>query len=210
MPLDDRSEEIYMPEEDTYLLLRAALAEAGHGDKTLEIGCGSGLISRELIARVECLLATDINPYAAKLTKTGGIEVVRADLFGGISGKFDLIIFNPPYLPTQKEERTLGWINFALDGGKTGRETIDRFLKELKERLRSGGRALLLISSLTGPKEVREKAMAEGLDVKEVANERCFFEQLLVLRLEVAHSVNGRSTSLQRSMPIQTINKNNK
>jgi len=210
MPREVRSEEVYLPEEDTHLLLRAALAEAGPKDKTLEIGCGSGLISRELTARVESLLATDINPYAAKLTKAGGIEVVRADLFGGIKGKFDLIIFNPPYLPTQKEERTLQWINFALDGGENGRETTDRFLKNLKDHLRLGGRALLLISSLTGLKEVWEKALAEGLEVKEVANERCFFEQLHVLRLEVAHSINSRSKRHQESMPIQTMNKNNK
>jgi release factor glutamine methyltransferase len=210
MPIDDRSEEIYRPNEDTYLLLRAALAEAGHGDKTLEIGCGSGLISRELAARVESLLATDLNPYAARLTKAEGIEVVRADLFRGVKGRFDLIIFNPPYLPTQREERTLGWINFALDGGESGRETIEGFLKDLKEHLRPGGRALLLISSITGPKEVSEMALAEGLDVKEVANERCFFEQLHVLRLEVAHSINCRSSGLQRSMIIQSMNKNNK
>jgi len=190
MPHEDRSEEVYMPAEDTYLLLRAALAEAGHNDKALEIGCGCGLISKELVSGVESLLATDINPHAVKLTKAEGIEVVRADLFWGIKGKFDLIIFNPPYLPTQKDERMLGWINFALDGGETGRETIDRFLQDLKDHLRSGGRALLLISSLTGLKEVSEKALAEGLRVKVVDSERCFFEQLHVLRLEVAHNIN--------------------
>ena len=112
---------------------------------------------------------------------------MRADLFQGIRGKFDLILFNPPYLPTNAEERTDQWINYALDGGESGRETIDRFLKDLADHLRPGGRALLLISSLTGLKEVQEMAMAAGLDCKEVANAGCFFEQLYVLRLEVAH-----------------------
>ncbi len=180
----DCSGEVYPPNEDTYLLLKAALAEARPEDITLEIGCGSGLISRELAAKVERLLVTDINPHAARLAKAEGLEVVRADLFRGIKGIFDLILFNPPYLPTPKEERTSDWINYALDGGENGRETIDRFLKDLKEHLHPRGRALLLISSLTGLKAVQERAWAEGLDVRETVSEKCFFETLYVLRLE--------------------------
>lgn len=152
----------------------------------LEVGCGSGFISRELVFRVESLLATDINPHAVRATKARGIESVRTDLFRGIRGTFDLILFNPPYLPTNAKERNLQWINYALDGGESGRETIDRFLKCLPDHLCPGGRALLLISSLTGLKEVQETAMNVGLAAKTVANVGCFFEQLYVLRLEVA------------------------
>jgi release factor glutamine methyltransferase len=111
---------------------------------------------------------------------------MRADLFQGIRGTFHLILFNPPYLPTNAKERNLQWINYALDGGESGRETIDRFLKCLPDHLCPGGRALLLISSLTGLKEVQEMAMNLGLAAKTVANVGCFFEQLYVLRLEVA------------------------
>ena len=153
----------------------------------LEVGCGSGFISRELALRVRSLLATDINPHAIRATKAKGIEAVRADLFQGIRGKFDLILFNPPYLPTKAEERNTQWINYALDGGECGRETIDRFLKCLPDHLCPGGRALLLVSSLTGPKEVHDMASDAGLTVKTVANVGCFFERLYVLRLEVAH-----------------------
>jgi len=184
--LQFQSEEVYSPEEDTFLLLNSALAEARPEDRVLEVGCGSGFISRELAFRVESLLATDINPHAVRATKAKGIEVVRADLFQGIRGTFDLILFNPPYLPTNAKERNLQWINYALDGGESGRETIDRFLKCLPDHLCPGGRALLLISSLTGLKEVQETAMNVGLAAKTVANVGCFFEQLYVLRLEVA------------------------
>jgi release factor glutamine methyltransferase len=202
MPNMIRSEEVYSPKEDTYLLLKAALSEAGPKDITLEIGCGSGLISRVLAAKVERLLVTDINPYAARMAKAEGIEVVRADLFHGIKGKFDLILFNPPYLPTKKEERTSQWINYALDGGESGRETIDRFLKDLKDHLRPGGRALLLISSLTGLSAVQENAWAEGLKASEVVSKKCFFEKLYVLKLEVAHSIDKRTYLFSESMKI--------
>jgi release factor glutamine methyltransferase len=185
-PLQVQDEEVYMPAEDTFLLLKAAHEEARPDDNAIEIGCGRALISQALAPRVKSLLCTDINPYAVQAAKKAGIEVIRADLFAGMRADFDLILFNPPYLPTTDDERTGGWIDHALDGGETGRETIDRFLEDLGAHLSPDGRALLLVSTLTGLKEVKEKATAEGLNVQEVASGRCFFEQLYVLRLTAA------------------------
>ena len=127
-----------MPEEDTFLLLKAAYEEARPNDNAIEIGCGRALISQALAPRVKSLLCTDINPYAVQAAKKAGIEVIRADLFAGIRSDFDLILFNPPYLPTTNDERTGGWIDHALDGGETGRETIDRFLEDLGAHLSPG------------------------------------------------------------------------
>jgi release factor glutamine methyltransferase len=178
-------DEVYPPAEDTFLLLRAALSEARPEDRVLEIGCGSGLISQELKPRVARLLATDINPHASRAARARGVEVIRADLFAGIKGSFDLILFNAPYLPTHPEERTGHWIDRALDGGESGRETVDRFIAGLSGYLVPGGRALLLISSLTGLAGVQEAAAAAGLSAEVVAEEGCFFERLYVLRLEI-------------------------
>jgi release factor glutamine methyltransferase len=175
--------EVYEPAEDTFLLLKVALAEAKVSDRVLEVGCGMGLISRGLAPKVRAVLATDINPHAVKAVQKYGIQVVRADLFQGIKGKFDMIIFNPPYLPTSEEEKTAGWLNFALDGGKGGRDTINRFLGDLRPHLAIGGRAIILLSSLTGLGEVEDAARAAGFEVSEVASERHFFEQLYVLKL---------------------------
>ncbi|MDD4650956.1 MAG: class I SAM-dependent methyltransferase [Methanothrix sp.] len=176
-------DEVYLPAEDTFLLLRAAISEARPEDRVLEIGCGSGLISQELRPRVAFLLATDINPHAARAARARGVEVIRADLFAGIKGRFDLVLFNAPYLPTQPEERTGHWIDRALDGGESGRETVDRFIADLSGHMEPGGRALLLISSLTGLSEVQEAVAAAGLWADVVAEEGCFFERLYVLRL---------------------------
>ncbi len=183
--LEIRLEETYEPAEDTFLLLEAAMKEAEQSDSAIEIGCGRGIISRELASRVRSILATDINPYAVRLAKSYGLGVIRADLFRGLKAKFDLIIFNPPYLPTTEEERIDGWLNRALDGGESGRDTIFRFIEELKDHLNPEGRCLLLVSSLSDLEAVKEKALATGLDVVEVANARCFFEQLYVLKLRV-------------------------
>lgn len=88
-----------------------------------------------------------------------------------------------------RKEIIKGWLDLALDGGATGRDIINRFLEDLKNHLSPKGRALILISSLTGLDNVIEKAKSEGLEATVVASDRCFFEQLYVVRLSVAHEL---------------------
>ena len=110
---ESQLEEIYSPDEDTFLLLKAALKEASLKDHVLEIGCGSGLISGELAGQVESLLATDINPHAVRAAKKRSVEVVRADLFGGIREvQPDHIQSALPSHQTRGENDQ--WINYAL------------------------------------------------------------------------------------------------
>jgi len=190
MDQNSRLEEIYDPAEDTFLLLEAALLEANISDSAIEIGCGRALISCELAKKVKSIIATDINPHAVRLAKDRGINAIRADLFRGLKARFDLIIFNPPYLPTTIEEKLDGWINFAFDGGENGKDIIYRFLEQVKDHLSPEGRSLLLISSLNGFEEIREKARAEGLIVKEVAGAKFFFERLSIIKIQ---SVNNNT-----------------
>ncbi|MDD1758078.1 MAG: methyltransferase [Methanotrichaceae archaeon] len=185
MDRDSRLEETYEPAEDTFLLLKAALLEANPSDSVIEIGCGRAIISCELAKKVKCILATDINPYAIRLARDRGINAIRADLFRGLKARFDLIIFNPPYLPTTADEKLEGWLNLALDGGEQGRDTIYRFLEQIKDHFSPEGRSLLLISSLTGLKEVKEKAWEEGLIVSELVSTKLFFERLFVIKIQI-------------------------
>jgi release factor glutamine methyltransferase len=174
--------QVYQPEADTCLLLDAALAEVKPGDRVLEAGTGSGLIAREL-AKVTGVVATDINPHAAMCAHDAGVEVVRCNLFDAIRGTFDLVIFNPPYLPTEPHERIDDWLEYALDGGKTGRVVIERFAEDVGRVLSPGGRVLLLISSLTGPGEVKDLLDAAGFSAAVVRQERVEDEVLYVLRI---------------------------
>jgi release factor glutamine methyltransferase len=173
---------VYQPEADTFLLLRAARAEVKPGDRVLEIGTGSALISAEL-ARVTGVVATDINPHAVMCARCRGVEVVRCDLFSGVRGMFDLVIFNPPYLPTQPEERINDWLEYALDGGENGRMVIERFADGAGQVLAPGGRILLLVSSLTGPDKVQELFDTHGFSSDRVAEETVEGEELYVLRM---------------------------
>ncbi len=180
---------VYEPAEDSFLLADASLEEAEPGMRILEVGTGSGFVSTVLRANLENvrIIATEINPHAARCAKENGVEVVRTDLFRGIKprgseARFDLILFNPPYLPTSEKEKVPGWLNYAFDGGTSGRETLERFFAEVRDYLGPGGRILVLISSITGVETVQEKMKGLGFAVDIVRRTKVSFEELVVVR----------------------------
>ncbi len=186
--LDDTNR-IYEPAEDSFLLADVALKEADQGMRILEIGAGSGFVSAVLLANLTDinLIATEINPHAARCAKINGLELIRTDLFRGIRPKslenrFDLILFNVPYLPTSKEEKVPGWLNYAFDGGTNGRETLYRFLDEVRDYTSPRGKILVLISSITGLEAVKEKMKKVGFKIDIVARKKISFEELMVIR----------------------------
>jgi release factor glutamine methyltransferase len=181
--MEYQHDQVYEPAEDTFLLRDAALAEVRPDDRVLEVGCGSGAVSASLIDRAASVVATDINPHAVRAGRERGVETVRTDLLAGVRGPFDLVLFNPPYLPTQPEERIDDWLEYALDGGPTGRETIERFAADAGRVLAPFGRILLLVSSLTDPDEVRRIFAGLGYIVLLAAEEKAEDEDLLVLRI---------------------------
>jgi release factor glutamine methyltransferase len=176
------SRQVYSPEADTMLLLAAARAEVRPGDRVLEVGTGSGLFAAE-IARITRVVATDINPHAVLCAAGAGVDVVRTDLFSGIRGPFDLVLFNPPYLPTQPEERMDDWLEHALDGGVSGRAVIERFARNVGDVLAPRGRILLLISSLTGLSEVQELFAGRNYSAGIAMQQAVEDEVLSVLRI---------------------------
>ncbi len=187
---------VYEPSEDTFLLARTALEEVRWGERVLEMGCGCGLVSAVLAARKNAkVVGVDINPDAVRCARLNGVQAVRGDLFTGIRGSFDLVVFNPPYLPSridgvsreedsiEKIEETADerWLDLALDGGLTGREVIERFLWQLPSHLNPGGRLLLLVSTITGVEEVKSLLHSQGFRVWWAGSERLWFEELVVL-----------------------------
>ena len=179
------SDEVYDPAEDSFLLADAAITHAEDGMRVLEVGAGSGFVSAVLKANVDVdLIATEISPYAALCARSNGIEVIRTDMFSGLKTGplFDMILFNPPYLPTSEDEKVPGWLNYAFDGGKDGRDAVVRFLSGVNDHLAPDGQILILISSLTGIEQVQKMMDQNGFDSDIVAREKCSFEELLVLR----------------------------
>lgn len=175
------TDSVYEPSEDSFLLAEAALSEIKGTERILEVGCGSGIISAVIKANtIAKITGIDINPYAAACTKENGVDAIRGDLLSCVKGEFDIIIFNPPYLPG-REGAKKDWITVALDGGHDGREIIFRFLEDALPHLVENGRILMVVSSLTGIEEVKSKMRSLNYTVGEKGQERFMFEQLVVL-----------------------------
>jgi len=202
--------DVYEPAEDSYLLIDAALNEIVGSNRRLriiEIGTGSGIVTAAMMrdAPEHRYAATDINPHAVTCARANRVPVVHADLFRGLRGRFDLIIFNPPYLPTAPAERVDGWLDYAWNGGADGRAVIDRFLKHAPAFLADRGSILLLLSSLTGIETVRERMASAGLVVREVASIRCPGERLVVLRGSRPLSLSPRSCQTVNTPPKNSL-----
>ena len=186
--------QVYQPEADTMLLLEAAMHEVHSGETVLEVGTGSGYIARHIADVTRCY-ATDINPHACTSARKQGVEVIRTDLASGICHQFDVVLFNPPYLPTRPGERIDDWLEYALDGGEDGRDAIRRFADVLTDIIAPYGRALLLISELTGIDEVRTIFSRQGFLTFIVAQTAVEGERLVVLR--IMHDLCGMKTGMR-------------
>ena len=173
---------VYPPAEDSELLLETALKEIKPNDDVLEVGVGSGFVAERLKDKCKFLLATDINPFAVKMAKEKGIEVIRTDLVKGIKKKFTLILFNPPYLELDENERRGDWLEKAIDGGKHGIEVICRFLDLVEDVLAENGRIILIASSFNTP-HVFKEIEKRGFKWEIVAKIYLFFEELYALKL---------------------------
>lgn len=180
--MDTTLDTVYPPAEDSELLLEVALKEVRKEDVVLEVGVGSGFVSERVKERCKLLIATDINPYACKVAREKGIDVVRTDLVRGLKGKFTLILFNPPYLELDENEKKGDWLEKAIDGGKGGVEVICRFLDLVKEVLDENGRIILIVSSFN--EGVFEEIEKRGFNWEIVGKRRLFFEELYALKIK--------------------------
>ncbi|MGB9371437.1 MAG: HemK2/MTQ2 family protein methyltransferase [Halobacteriota archaeon] len=187
--------DVYEPCDDTYLLMEAALNEVRPTDSVLEVGTGCGVIAKRVAERARCVIATDKNPRAVENARLNGVEAIKGDLFGDLDIRCDLIIFNPPYLPS-RSDISRDWQTQAWDGGPSGREVIVQFLSQVGNYLTQKGRVLLVISSITGYKEVTELMRAQFGIVKAIAERKFFFETLyVVLGAEATQSEGNKRCS---------------
>lgn len=184
---NDFADHVYQPAEDSALLADAACEGIDAGQRVLDVGTGSGYVAARAAETGAQVMGSDFNPHACRQARENGLEVVRTDLVSGFAEcTFDIVTFNPPYLPTKPEERSDDWMERALSGGETGRAVITPFVDAVSRVLRSGGVVFVLVSSLTGLDEVEARARKAGFETEEVAEESHFFERLVVLKLVAA------------------------
>jgi len=176
-------ESVYQPAEDSDLLARTARKRVDTGDTVLDVGTGSGYVAATLADAGARAVGVDVSPLACQEAADNGVAVVRGDLVEPFrADAFDLVAFNPPYLPTPPEQEWDDWMEHALSGGEDGRQLVDPFLETVERVLAPGGEALMLVSSLTDPDAVRAYASEHGLASEQLASENHPYEALVVLR----------------------------
>jgi release factor glutamine methyltransferase len=154
------------------------------GATVLDMGAGSGICAIFAAQWARRVVAVDLNPAAVRCARINvllhrleeRVEVREGDLFAPVQGeRFDLILFNPPYLPGQPRtefERAL-WST----------DVIQRFAAGLGDHLAEDGAALVLLSSIADQTAYLRMFCAHGFVVDVVARRNLVAEVLTVYRL---------------------------
>jgi release factor glutamine methyltransferase len=167
---------VFKPHSDSWLLAhhltREPLSEGGH---VLDLCTGSGLLAvvaamRGVVVAVDvsrrAVLATRLNAKLNGVTLTA----IRGDLFEAVGdARFDLIVSNPPYLPSADGELPQRGLARAWEAGPLGRAYIDRICAQVPEHLNPDGVLLLVHSSVCGERETIAALSDGGLQTRVVA-----------------------------------------
>ena len=180
---------VYVPAEDSELLIENLVDVKNKS--VLDVGTGSGIQAINAVKQgASKVIGIDINPYAVECAKINAelneidskkLSFKTSDLFRNIDEKFDVILFNAPYLPTSDEEKLEKYLNYAFDGGKDGREVLDKFLDDITNYLNENGTVQILQSSLTRGDKTIEKMENLGFIAKQTGSLKFLFEELQVI-----------------------------
>ncbi|MET7483939.1 HemK2/MTQ2 family protein methyltransferase [Streptomyces sp. NPDC005538] len=162
---------VYRPQHDTRLLTRALCREGvAPGSEVLDLGTGTGALSvaaARLGARVtavdiswRAVLTARLNALAARQH----VVVHRGDLTDAVPGRsFDLVVSNPPYVPSPTDRLPRRGPARSWDAGRDGRALVDRICDGAPSALRAGGVLLLVHSGLCGTDATLERLERAGM-----------------------------------------------
>lgn len=175
--------EVYEPCDDSFALVDALLADRTNllehqPTICMEIGCGSGYVITSLALILEhegngaYYIATDINPHAVRVTRetleAHGVhaELISTDIASGLeerlAGLVDVMVVNPPYVPTPEDEVGRVGIASAWAGGENGRSVIDKILPIADNLLSDKGWLYMVLLTANNPSEICLQMRGKG------------------------------------------------
>jgi release factor glutamine methyltransferase len=130
-------------------LWESVLGEVKEGDRVLDVGTGSGVNGILAASKSSDVVAVDVNPASVKNAKHNAelnnvashMDIHVSDLFDSVQGRFDLILFDPPFRwfkPRNMRERSTADKNY---------QTLTSFFDRVKDYLTDGGRILLFFGT---------------------------------------------------------------
>lgn len=148
---------VLIPRQDTELLVEAALPYC-NGARALDLCTGSGciLLSLKKLGNLKEAVGTDLSEEALAIARLNAnrlhlcAQFIQSDLWETVSGKFDVILSNPPYIPTGEIGNLMPEVrdfepHMALDGGADGLYFYRKIAAGAGAHLTLGGRIFLEI-----------------------------------------------------------------
>jgi release factor glutamine methyltransferase len=161
-----------------------------------ELGSGNGVPITFCSKLIQCALAiaTDINPRALSFTRKTAtennvmrLETIQCDLASSLLGRckgiFDIIIFNPPYVPTPDSEVSGNGIEVSWAGGEKGRQVTDRAIPQIAHLLSEKGVCYMITVDDNEPEDIAQTFKNLGLNMVPLVRRRAYNEYLTVQRI---------------------------
>lgn len=153
----------------------ADIIENEKGDFALDIGSGSGYLTKLLSENFSLVVGTDINYEVLKHQTYKTKNLICCHSSDALKIKFDLIVCNLPYLATDNI------LDIATDGGPEGLEIPLKIIKSAILCLNQTGKFLFVTSSLSNYQALIDSIKNEGLSAKVIAKKKLFFEELIII-----------------------------
>ncbi|GIL50868.1 hypothetical protein Vafri_6848 [Volvox africanus] len=141
----------------------------------------------QLLAVDHSLAAVEATRNTLQAHQVTEVDVIAASLLGPLvdklRGSVDIMVFNPPYVPTPDEEVERGGIASAWAGGYRGRRIIDRVLQLLPELLSPRGELFMVTVAENEPQGIIEEMLGFGFLGRIAAARQADEEALQILHL---------------------------
>ena len=141
----------------------------------LDVGSGSGYLTKSLLKNFSFVVGTDINYHVLKNQTYKTSNVICCNSSDALKIKFDLVVCNLPYLATDEI------IDIATDGGKDGFEIPKNMFDSIVNNVKKNGKFIFITSSLSDYKRLIQYAECLGFTTKIIATKKLFFEELILV-----------------------------
>ena len=163
----------YPPSEDTFFIVDNI--ENEKGDFALDIGSGSGYLTKLLSENFSFVVGTDINCEVLKHQTYKTKNLICCNGSDALKIKFDLIVCNLPYLATDEI------LDIATDGGNEGFEIPKMIIDSAYNNIKKRGKFIFVTSSLSNYQKLIDYTSKLGLKTRIMAKKKLFFEELILV-----------------------------
>ena len=163
----------YPPSEDTFFI--ADNIENEQGNFALDVGSGSGYLTKLLSKKFSLVVGTDINYEVLKHQTYKTKNILCCNGSDALHIKFDFIVCNLPYLATDQI------LDVATDGGAEGFEIPKKIFDSVYGNLNENGKFVFVTSSLSNYQKLIDYAKQLGLKTRILAKKKLFFEELILV-----------------------------